>query len=64
MSSESERLTILEMEYQIVAARLNTIDAELAVIKGHVATIAKSTEGTERAVKALLRHFKLDGGDT
>ena len=57
--SDAQRLTILEMEYQIVAARLDVIDREVAAIKATTDRIDQRTAGTERAVQALLRHFNL-----
>lgn len=83
--TDNERLTILEMEYRIVAGRLNVIEAELGRINGRLDQLGDTmndmaddisnlrttahgidarTAGTERAVTALLRHFKIDqGGD-
>ena len=55
-----DRLTILEMEYRIVAARLDVIDNQLGAIKDRVETIDKRTAGTDRAVQALLRHFNIE----
>lgn len=60
MSSDHERLTILEMEYRIVAARLDVIDNQLGRMNQKLDSIDKRTEGTERAVRALLRHFNID----
>lgn len=74
MASESERLTILEMEYALVAARLNTIDAELALVKGAVDRLETKVDvlGTkvdrldetsvrlERMLTTVVRHLGLD----
>lgn len=81
MTADNERLTILEMEYRIVAGRLGVIEAELAKmnqrldgydqrfdqiddslsdIAANVSDLGLRTQGTERAVRALLRHFNVD----
>lgn len=60
MTSDHERLTILEMEYRIVAARLDVIDSQLGRINQKLDSIDQRTGGTERAVRALLRHFNVD----
>jgi len=64
MSSDAERLVILEMEYRLVAARLDVIDNQLGTIKTRVENIDKRTEGTERGVLALMRHFNIGGDES
>lgn len=60
MTTDGQRLTILEMEYQIVAARLDVIDAQLGKINGRLGAIETTLTGHTRALEALLRHFKID----
>jgi hypothetical protein len=58
--SDAQRLTILELEVQLMTARLDVIDRQLAKINGRLDTIETTLEGNARGIQALLRHFNLD----
>lgn len=60
MSDHEQRLTILELEVQLIGARLDVIDRQLGVVNGRLERIEATTEGTARAVQALLRHFNIE----
>lgn len=64
---DGERLTILEMEYAIVAARLNAIEATLALTDKRVESITKTMvtvdmfnerqDRLERKINVIVRHL-------
>jgi len=72
MSDTPDRLTILEMEYQIVAARLHAIDAQLVLLTKQTgdltvkldavaARLDRFADSTDRKLDTIIDHLGLGG---
>lgn len=67
----NQRLTILEMEYALVAARLNSIDATLTIVNQRIGgleirmdalekRVDERADSTDRKLDAIIRHLGMD----
>lgn len=58
--SDHERLTILEMEYALVSARLNAIDAQLTLIGKRLEQQEGRFDTIDRKLDVIIRHLGLE----